>query len=136
MHHPHTPRQRYTYGQRPDKPGLYLGLFHGRHERRAQMEDWGFHGPLLGPLAYCHTTYLAHIKIAFEETEDALRCCGSANGDVMLDVVDDMIAFEGAYYGDWTLFVVEPDACERPADTFRKTQRRNQLHAHASHEEG
>ena len=54
----------------------------------------------------------------------------------MLDVVDDMIAFEGAYYGDWTLFVVGPDACERPADTFRKTQRRNQLHAHASPEEG
>ena len=46
---PLHPLKRFVYGQRPDKPGLYLALFHGRDDRNAQMEDWGFNGPLLGP---------------------------------------------------------------------------------------
>ena len=120
--------KRFVYGQRPDKPGLYLALFHGRHDRNAQMEDWGFNGPLLGPLAFCHTTYLADIKIEFEDAEDAWHCCQENSRSVMLTVVDDMVHFEGAYYGDWTVFTVAPEACALPADTFRKQERWNRMH--------
>lgn len=55
------------YGTKPRKPGLYLGLFHGRHRPSQQMDDRGFDGPTIGPLKWCHTTYAAHIKIEFEE---------------------------------------------------------------------
>ncbi len=44
------------YGQSPPKPGLYLGLFHGRDDPNEQMRDWGFNGPTIGPLVWCHTT--------------------------------------------------------------------------------
>ena len=110
------PRKRFESGERPDKPGMYLALFHGRDGRREQMHQFGFAGPLLGPLLYCHTTYLSDIKILFEEAEDAQLCCGSEEKDVILSVVDDMIHFENAYYGDWSVFTVAEDECQRPRD--------------------
>ena len=30
------------YGERPRRPGLYLGLFHGRDRPDARMDDWGY----------------------------------------------------------------------------------------------
>ncbi len=33
-----TPRKRSLCDERPDKPGMYLALFHGRDDRREQME--------------------------------------------------------------------------------------------------
>ena len=39
-----------TYGSKPTRPGMYLGLFHGRDKPREAMNDWGFNGPLIGPL--------------------------------------------------------------------------------------
>ena len=122
-----TPRKRFESGERPDKPGMYLALFHGRDGRKEQMHQFGFAGPLLGPLQYCHTTYLSDIKILFEDAEDAQLCCGSDEQDVILRVVDDMIHFENAYYGDWSVFTVNEDECERPKDTFRSKTRLNRL---------
>jgi hypothetical protein len=128
--------KRLTENERPEKPGMYLGLFHGRKERREQMEDWGFVGPLLGPLRYCHTTYLHDIKICFENVEDARRCLGSDDVHVFLTVVDDMIDFGNAFFGDWSVFYVTPDECKRPDDTFRVKPRQNQLHGHRSYADG
>lgn len=130
------PRKRYESGQRPGKPGLYLALFHGRKDKRAVMDDFGFAGPLLGPLQYCHTTYLADIKILFDEAEDAQLCCGSVEQHVILSVVDDMIHFEDAYYGDWSVFTVSEDECELPKDTFRHQNRRNLLFSYRSRADG
>ena len=71
------------------------------------MDDWGFAGPVLGPLNYCHTTYMAYVHLKIVNGQDARICCNSDHLDVDLEVVEDMIQFEGAYYGDWTvLFVV------------------------------
>jgi hypothetical protein len=44
------------YGSEPDEPGLYLSLFHGRKDQDDRMIEWGFNGPLIGPLGYAHTT--------------------------------------------------------------------------------
>ena len=131
-----TPRKRFESGERPDKPGMYLALFHGRDGRREQMHQFGFAGPLLGPLLYCHTTYLSDIKILFEEAEDAQLCCGSEEKDVILSVVDDMIHFENAYYGDWSVFTVAEDECQRPRDTFRNKPRNNLMFGYRSHADG
>lgn len=131
-----TPRKRFESGERPDKPGMYLALFHGRDGRKEQMHQFGFAGPLLGPLQYCHTTYLSDIKILFEEAEDAQLCCGSDAKDVILRVVDDMIYFENAYYGDWSVFTVDEAECERPKDTFRNKPRNNLMFGYRSHADG
>src|SRR5580765_2933120 len=64
------------YGTKPRKPGLYLGLFHGRHQPNEQMDSWGFDGPTIGPLKWCHTTYAADIKIEFEQAADAVEYFG------------------------------------------------------------
>lgn len=134
---PDTPvENRPTENQRPEQPGLYLGLFHGRHDRRSQMSDWGFAGPVLGPLRYYHTTYLHDIKIGFKSLSDAHRMVGSPDTDVCLTVVDDMISFDDAYYGDWSVFYVQPDECKLPDDTFRHKPRQNELHGHRSKADG
>lgn len=124
--------RRLQYGERPTQPGMYLGLFHGRNSRKEDMNDWGFAGPVLGPLGYCHTTYMAHMHLRFLHGQDARICCNSGHLSVDLEVVEDMIHFEGAYYGDWTVFFVAPDECRRPDDAFRNKPRINvyQWHDH------
>jgi hypothetical protein len=42
-----------VYGIRPHKPGMYLGLFHGRDTPHEAMNEWGFDGPALG----CSNTF-------------------------------------------------------------------------------
>ncbi|MEN7527901.1 hypothetical protein [Cupriavidus sp. DL-D2] len=55
------------------KPGLYLALFHGRDDKDDCPEDWGFNGPMIGPIEFAHTTYGTEIKIKFERHEDWLK---------------------------------------------------------------
>lgn len=118
------------YGSKPQKPGLYLGLFHGRHDPREQMSDWGFDGPAIGPLKWCHTTYASVVKIEFENAADAPKYFGIAQDPLELTIDADMLTFGGAYYGDWTVYYVPPENCERPPDTFRDTTRVNNFIAH------
>ena len=42
----------------------------------------------------------------------------------------DLLVFGNKYFGDWTVYYVKPEDCERPADTFRETKRTNDLLAH------
>src|SRR5471032_1896299 len=51
--------------------GLYLGLFHGRDALDADMDDWGFAGPVIGPLEYAHTTYASEVKLCFIDGQRA-----------------------------------------------------------------
>jgi hypothetical protein len=108
------------YGRKPQKPGLYLGLFHGRRSPHERMDDWGFDGPTIGPLKWCHTTYAFNIKIQFVNSVDALNYFG------------DLVVLGGMYYGDWTVYYVGADGCERPNDTYRDATRANELFAHQS----
>ena len=121
---------RPTYGGKPKKPGLYLGSFHGRQTPTDEMSNWGFDGPTIGPLKWCHTTYAFDIKIEFENSADALAYFGVQEEQFELGVNGDLLVFDGMYYGDWTAYYVGPDDCERPADTFRATTRTNNLFAH------
>lgn len=118
------------YGTKPQKPGLYLGLFHGRNHPSEQMNGWGFTGPAIGPLRWCHTTYALDIKIEFEAAGDAVDYFGEDGPQFELTVDGDLLVFAGKYYGDWTVYYVSPEDCERPADAFRKAQRINRFAAH------
>lgn len=103
--------------EKPERPGLYLALFHGfeSHEAREDCDgDWGQPDPMIGPLKYVHTTYTCHIKFAFADgaavpPESLAEGMGLYNafseyaaGDLMTD--QDCVYFDGVYYGDWTVF--------------------------------
>jgi hypothetical protein len=98
-------------------PGLYLGLFHGRDAIDEILDDWGFDGPVIGPLDYVHTTYAADVKLRFVDGRDAVRhfpatgfITDLASGrrtpcaEAVLSIADDLIVFDGRYFGDWTVF--------------------------------
>lgn len=118
------------YGKKPEQPGLYLGLFHGRHDPNDQMIEWGFNGPLIGPLMFVHTTYTNNIKLGFQTADDA-KCYFPTQTDHMLTISDDMVLFNSKFYGDWTVFYVGEDDCALPQDTFRSVPRAaNSLYGH------
>ena len=110
------------YGTPPTQPGLYLGLFHGRLDPADAMDDWGFNGPLIGPLSFVHTTYTNHIKLDFENDCDAKRYLPQQT-DYVLPVNEDMVFFKNRFYGDWTVFYVDESDCALPPDTFRDVPR-------------
>lgn len=116
-----------VYGVRPKAPGMYLGLFHGRERPEAVMHDWGFDGPVMGPLEFFHTTYANTIHLKFENVDDAELITGKSEAYLELELMDDLLCFDGKFYGDWTVYMVEADECFRPNDTFRKANRCNVL---------
>lgn len=74
-------------------------MFHGRQDPTQEMDDWGESGPFLGPLDWCHITYNTSINLGFTdgfETGPALQKDG-------LGFYEDMLYFDGVYYGDWEL---------------------------------
>lgn len=88
---------RGTYNETPEqslKPGLYLGLMHGRRHRTETLDGWGSNGPIIGPLQYVHTTYGQEIHLADEEGNELPDLAISAG----------MVEFDGWFYGDWTVF--------------------------------
>ena len=111
------------YGEKPDRPGLYLGLFHGRDTPDEEMNEWGFEGPMIGPLRWVHTTYAFTIRIEFVHQSDALRYFSSAEVEQDLTFSGDMLAFGDQFFGDWTVYVVRIEDCKGPSDTFRRNKR-------------
>lgn len=83
-------------------PGLYLALFHGRDDPAQDMDEWGFNGPVIGPLRYLHTTYVSNLKLDFASWGAMRRYF--EDGDPVLWLKEDMIEYQGKYYGDWTVF--------------------------------
>lgn len=81
---------------------VYLHLFHGRNSPDEDMDDWGFNGPTIGPLNYVHTTYCNHVKFEFLSDEDA-EIFGLDPDFGELNIVEDLIVYEGKYYGDWSV---------------------------------
>lgn len=86
------------------KAGLYLHPFHGRRNPNAKLGDWGFAGPVIGPVGSFHVTYQGHLRVWFEnETEFefeflcGLLCVGNAYfGDAVVEHFDEksLEAFE------------------------------------------
>ena len=119
-----------TYGENPTKPGLYLGLFHGRNDPDQRMDGWGFNGPTIGPLEWCHTTYASDIKIEFVSASDALRYFKCEDCQQVLGIHGDMLVYDGKYFGDWTVYYIAARDCCPPADTFRNKRRTSYRIAH------
>lgn len=71
---------------------LYIELFHGRKYLDDLQDDWGFEGPVFGPYDYVHTTYANEIKMCREGRPHVLT------------VVDDFVYYDGAWFGDWSVF--------------------------------
>lgn len=74
---------------------MYLRLYHGRPDPHQQMEDWGFVGPTFGPLSCYVHTYCCTFRIHGE----------SGTGEVWLEKHDDMIEWDGSFYGDMEVFI-------------------------------
>ncbi len=128
--HSSTPSPMPLYGSEPNEPGLYLGLFRGRKDPDDQMIEWGFNGPLIGPLSYVHTTYTNHIKLAFCSEVDEKRYF-PAQDMPMLEINGDMVHYQDCYYGDWTMFYAIECDVRQPEDTFRQSPRPvRSLYAH------
>jgi hypothetical protein len=80
------------------KGKLYLRLYHGRKNPDQDMDDWGFNGPVFGPLSAVVMTYLTTIRL------HGIRLCD----EVWLETTRDMVQWQGDYYGDFELFVAGP----------------------------
>lgn len=75
---------------------IYLRLFHGRTNPNQDMDDWGADGPIFGPYEFVHTTYSSLVRF------------GKQDGDCdSLYAVEDMLYYDGVYYGDWTVFSLQ-----------------------------
>ena len=74
---------------------MYIKLFHGRDTRDQGMDDWGYDGPILGPLKHAHTSYGLKIHLRFVDPKREDR-------DIRIE--DGLAVFDGRYYGDWSVF--------------------------------
>ena len=73
-----------------------LELFHGRARPDQDLDAWGTQGPVF-LVDYVHVTYLCDIKLGIPEP--------AGDGDLHFD--DDLVFYDGAYYGDWSVFPAE-----------------------------
>jgi len=79
-------------------PGkMYLRLYHGRTDPAQEMDDWGFAGPTFGPLSCYVHTYCCTFRIHGERGAH----------EVWLEKHDDMIRWDGCFYGDMEVFIAE-----------------------------
>jgi hypothetical protein len=90
--------------------GIYVELYHGRDNADDEMEDWGFNGPVIGPLEHVHVTYHSHIRLGFVHEHDELRYRAAGvigNEPFDLSWFEDMIMSGGKFYGDWSVIYNE-----------------------------
>ena len=84
----------------PLMPGkMYLRLYHGRTDPAQEMDEWGFDGPTFGPLSCYVHTYCCTFRIHGD--------CDAS--EVWLEKHDDMIRWDGCFYGDMEVFIAGTD---------------------------
>lgn len=76
---------------------IYVQLYHGREDPDDILEDWGTQGPLLGPLEQVQWTYQA-VKLHLPNYSEM----------IFLTVVNDLIYYDGVYYGDASIINLDP----------------------------
>ena len=71
------------------------------------------------------------MNVEFTSLNDAHLLTG--NNDTFLELQLDgaLLCFGGKLYGDWTVYMVTPEECFRPPDTFRQNTRPNDLRSQA-----
>ena len=75
---------------------LYIRLFHGRIDPTQDMDNWGSDGPVFGPYEFVHTTYSWHVILGNQD-----KNCDELN------TFEDMLFYDGMYYGDWSVMSEE-----------------------------
>lgn len=74
---------------------VYLELFHGTESPdRSQLDGWGEQGPILGPLAYVHTTYAGDLKCCPLDPDGKPNEFASADLQV---TVECLLFYDGMY---------------------------------------
>ena len=73
-----------------------IELFHGREDPSEHLETWGSQGPVF-LVDYVHVTYAGNLKLGIPEPA----------GDGDLRYVEDLLFYDGRYYGDWSVFAPE-----------------------------
>lgn len=97
----------------------YLRLYHGRKDPQENLGDWGSEGPTFGPYASVQVTYGSHIKMH----------TGSGFDD--LNWHEDLIYYDGIFYGDLEMFSAEeapktlPYETEKSKIPHKKTEKEN-----------
>jgi hypothetical protein len=86
-----------------------IELFHGRTSPDQHLDTWGSQGPVF-LVDYVHVTYLCEIKLGIPEPA----------GDGDLRFVEDLVYYDGIFYGDWSVFPAELAASD-PNLTARTT---------------
>jgi hypothetical protein len=90
-----------------------IQLFHGRKDPAEDLETWGSQGPVF-LVEHVHVTYRCDIKLGIPEPA----------GDGDLRFHEDLVFYDGTYYGDWSVFppsLVESDgALARRVQTYDK----------------
>ena len=92
--------------------GTYLGLFHGRTDPKQSLDDWGFPGPVIGPVNWVHITYASEMKVAL---------LGECDASLVIPVVEGCAEFEAKFYGDWTIYQhIQRRVTSQPVDVERR----------------
>lgn len=81
---------------------MYLELYNGRNFPNEEIDDWGFEGPILGPLTSVQLTYLFHLKL-HNEDENGRWTLFDLMGE------EDMIKFKDKFYGDALVITEVPE---------------------------
>ena len=102
-HEEHQLLARHTHDESPQRPGLYLKLFHGRRSVHEDMNDWGPDGPWIGPLKWFHCTYLSSIGVCFADGSEIAPMMPGGDLPSPMFLSDGLLYFKGMYYGDWEL---------------------------------
>ena len=80
----------------------YLHLYHGRDNPQEELEDWGSKGPVFGPYESIQVTYGSHIKMH----------TGAGFDDLVWQ--DELVYYDGIYYGDMEVFSSEKEIKSTP----------------------
>jgi hypothetical protein len=74
------------------------------------MDDWGEDGPWFGPIKWFHCTYLSTFGLGFVSGEEYIAPSEDASVPAPMYFCDDMIYYNGVYYGDWETQLVPGEA--------------------------
>ena len=97
--------------QEATKPGIYVRIFHGRNEPDQNLEDWGFDGPVIGPIRGLQRTY-GYLYLIMPDGMTDQQVDQFAK-KFLLDPKDwpleikqhgDLVVWNGMYFGDMTIF--------------------------------
>lgn len=91
-----------------DLKPMRFSLFHGRFDPAADMDDWGFEGPILEGLTLAHDTDRILLQNADSHSVELAKRMGLevAQNTIILHYIDDLVVvpkFQGdrpAYFGD------------------------------------